>query len=264
VVISDSERRWRAKLERDAVPLGTFCEIVQGPESGLNEAFAVSAEYAREAGLEQELLRPLIKNSDIDRYAVAYRDSLMIYIPRGTRIERHPAAMRHLEKYRDRLAAREVCRTSPAPWFAFHRPRSALLMNAPRKIVCPYRAPGNRFAVDERGALNDGGDVRMIFPKRHASISLYFLAAVLNSHVRGRYFSHMGRRKGTMLEFFKDSLKMLPIRIIPSDHPVYSTLADLAALQHEQFSQQRDYLVERIVLDLYELKAAAAAPGMLF
>ncbi|NQT20693.1 MAG: N-6 DNA methylase [Planctomycetes bacterium] len=264
VIISDSEQQWRAKLEKDSVPLGEFCDIVQGPESGLNKAFVVAADYAREARLEDELLRPLIKNSDIGRYAISHRDDLLIYVPRGTQIERHPAIMKHLENYRDKLEAREVCRNTSAPWFAFHRPRKASQMSAALKIVCPYRAPAGRFAVDGRRALNDGGDVRMIFPKPDARVDLYFLTAILNSRMMQRYFSRIGRRKGAMLEHFKDSLKILPIRMIPSDHPVYSTLADLARLQHDSFSEQRDYLTERIVLDLYELRASAAAPGMLF
>ena len=264
VIVSESERRWRAKIEKDAVPLGEICEIVQGPETGLNEAFVVTAEYAREMGLEQRLLRPLIKNSDIGRYAISCRDDLMIYIPRGTPIERCPAVTRHLEKYRRKLEAREVCRSNSAPWFALHRPRKATLMSAPRKIVCPYRAPGSRFAVDERRALNDGGDVRMIFPKAQSNIDLFFLVALLNSRTMQRYFSQIGRRKGMMLEYFKDSLKTLPMRIAPREHPVHSALAELAALQHREFSEQRDYLIERIILDLYELKASAAAPGMLF
>lgn len=264
VIISDSEQQWRRKLEKDSVPLGEFCDIVQGPESGLNKAFVVAADYVREAGLEDELLRPLIKNSDIGRYTISYRDELLIYVPRGTQIERCPAIMKHLENYRDKLEAREVCRNTSAPWFAFHRPRKAPQMNAALKIVCPYRAPGSRFAVDTRRALNDGGDVRMIFPKPGVHVDLYFLAAILNSRMMQRYFSCIARRKGAMLEHFKDSLKILPIRMIPPDHPVYSTLADLARLQHDSFSEQRDYLAERIVLDLYELRASAAAPGMLF
>jgi len=264
VIISDAEREWRARIEKDAVPLGEFCDIVQGPESGLNEAFVVSADYARSAELEAGLLRPLIKNSNIARYAISYGDKLMIYVPRGEQIDRYPAIMRHLAKYRERLEARDVCRTASEPWFAFHRPRNAAQMNAERKIVCPYRAPGNRFAVDERRTLNDGGDVRMIFPKPDADIDLCFLAAILNSHMMERYFAKIGRRKGRMLEYFKDSLKTLPVRIAAPDHPVYSVLIELSTFQHEDFSEQRDYLIERIVLDLYQLKASAATPGMLF
>jgi len=264
VIISDAERQWRTRLEKDAAPLGEFCDIVQGPESGLNQAFVVAADYARAAGLEQDLLRPLIKNSNIARYAISYPDELLIYVPRGVQIGRYPAVMQHLENYRRRLEARDVCRNTSAPWFAFHRPRKAAQMNAQRKIVCPYRAPGNRFAVDKRRALNDGGDVRMIFPKSDVDIDLYFLVAILNSRMMQRYLVNVGRRKGRMLEYFKDSLKTLPVRIVAPDHPVCSVLAELSAFQHEDFSEQRDYLIERIVLDLYRLKAAPATPGMLF
>jgi adenine-specific DNA-methyltransferase len=137
-------------------------------------------------------------------------------------------------------------------------------MNADSKIVAPYRAPGNRFAVDERRALNDGGDVRMIFAGRETPIDLYFLTAVLNSKMMERYFRHIGRRKGEMLEYFKDSLKVLPIRTISPSHPIHSSIAELSRQQHEHFSEQKDYLVERMILDLYELKATATAPGMLF
>jgi len=265
VIVSDAEKQWRARIERDAIPLGELCSIVQSPESGLNEAFALSALDARQQQIEPELLRPLIKNSDVRRYAIRYRDQVVIYVPRGTEIESYPAAMKHLEQFREQLVNRDVVRNSGQPWFAFHRPRNARLMNAPRKIVCPYRAEGNRFAVDELRALNDGGDLRMIFTRKGVSVDLYFLAALLNSRMLERYYRRIGRRKGHVLEYFKDSLQRLPMRILPAGHPLHSALADLSRLQHKTFSEQRDYLIERMILDLYELKAAAVRmKGRLF
>ena len=265
VIVSDAEKRWRARIESDTIPLGELCSIVQSPESGLNEAFALTALDARQQQIESELLRPLIKNSDVGRYAIRYRDQVLIYVPRGTAIESYPAAMKHLEQYRERLLNRDIVRTSGQPWFAFHRPRSARLMNAASKIVCPYRAEGNRFAVDELRALNDGGDLRMIFPRRGVSIDLYFLAAMLNSRMLERYYGRIGRRKGHVLEYFKDSLQRLPMRIPPAGHPLHSAIADLSRLQHKTFSEQRDYLIERMILDLYELKASSVRmKGKLF
>lgn len=264
VIISDGERQWRSRIEKDAVPLGEFCRIVQGPESGLNEAFVVASSYAREAGLEEELLRPLVKNSDIGRYSIVPRDELMIYLPRGAALTRFPKVLAHLERFRESLEAREVCRSGRVQWFELHRPRSPQLMNAARRIICPYRAPENRFAVDGRRCLNDGGDVRMIFTGNDASADLFFLAAVLNSHMMTRYYWHIGRRKGRMLEYFRDSLRLMPVRLAPPDHPLCVTLADLARAQHRGFSEERDYRIERLILDLYELKADPAPPGMLF
>ena len=265
VIISDSEKQWRARLERDAVPLGEFCTISQSPESGLNEAFVVSPLDAQKEELEPELLRLLIKNSDVGRYKIRYRDHLLIYIPRGIEIGRYPRILEHLAAFRGQLESREVCRNAAEPWHAFHRPRSAALMNAARKIVCPYRADSNKFAVDEMRALNDGGDLRMIFPAKGLALDLYFLTAVLNSRMMQRYFARVGRRKGQQFEYFKDSLKVLPIRVVPSDHPLHGAIADLSRLQHKTVAEQRDYLIERMVLDLYELKAAAVKmPGRLF
>jgi len=54
------------------------------------------------------------------------------------------------------------------------------------------------------------------------------------------------------------------MRLPPPDHPLYSTLCELSRLQHRNFSEQRDYLVERMILDLYELKASATVHGRLF
>ena len=264
IIISNEERRWRQRVESNAVPLGEFCSIVQGPESGLNQAFVVAASYAEEHGLEPEVLRPLIKNSDIGRYAISRRDDLLIYIRRSVQPEQFPAALKHLQQYRKRLQAREICRKEGMPWYALHRPRDSAQMDTPCKIVCPYRAAGNRFAVDERRALNDGGDIRMIFATPDANVDLYFIAALLNSRMMERYFTRVGRKKGKLMEYFKDSLKGLPIRLVPANHPLYTTLGELSRLQHGSFSEQRDYLIERMILDLYELKASATVPGRLF
>ena len=256
VIVNDAERQWRTRIESNSVPLGEICRILQGPESGLNEAFSLPAAAARSAGIEPALLRQLIKNSDIGRYAIAYSDQVMLYVPRGTPMEDFPAALRHLERFRRKLEAREVCRTTGAPWYELHRPREAAALNAPGKIVCPYRAEGNRFAIDTRRALNDGGDVRMILPGPYGRADLHFIAALLNSRMMERYFRQIGRPKGKLLEYFKDSLARLPVRLPGPGHPLAAALGDLSRRQHERFSEQIDYLVERMVLDLYEMKSS--------
>ncbi|MFQ6057077.1 MAG: Eco57I restriction-modification methylase domain-containing protein [Methanosarcinales archaeon] len=66
------------KLLKENDPLSKLAIIGEGMTTGLNEVFVIDNLIAKEKRFEKELLRPLFKNSDIDRYRLHETNKLLI------------------------------------------------------------------------------------------------------------------------------------------------------------------------------------------
>jgi hypothetical protein len=210
------------------VPLEGICQVGQGQETGLSGVFVVSAEKARALGLEMELLRPNVKNGDIRRYYVEPPGSFIIMTRDGDDLERFPGVKRYLDSHMDSLKDRQRVRLGIRKPHSISIPQNYDLFSEIPKIVVPYRASGCRFALDNYGRFNDGGDVRAIVikPRWRERISYAYLLALLNSRLVEDWFREAGKRKGSMLEFFSRPLSRIPVRIPPA--PLQEEIASLA------------------------------------
>jgi adenine-specific DNA-methyltransferase len=214
-----------ALLERIAEhpSLETLCEIDKGCESGRNDVFVLSRERARALGIEEEILRPLLKGRHVARFRLADSGRVLLYLDGRTPLARYPRATAYLEPHREELSRRADCRDGVYPWWRLHRPRGPHLAAAVEKLVVPYRAAAPVFAVDRCGALNDGGDVRFLVP--HGGVSADYLCGVLNSAVVRLWSAWRGKRKGRLFEFFRE-----PLARIPVPHPGNREAERIAAL----------------------------------
>ena len=83
------------------------------------------------------------------------------------------------------------------------------------KIIVPYRASENRFAVDETGLLAGLTDTTVLFAKNDDVNFLYALCALLNSSVlnfRYRALGGIGKLTGKgMFEYFENQVGDLPV-----------------------------------------------------
>jgi hypothetical protein len=112
-------QRLLERIRRSGVPLKEFCKSspMYGVKSGFNEAFYLDqagrdrlvSEHARSA----ELIKPLLRGRDIDRWRPRRLDTFIILTRRGMDIHDYPAIQRHLMKYRSSLEHR----ASEQEWF---------------------------------------------------------------------------------------------------------------------------------------------------
>jgi adenine-specific DNA-methyltransferase len=213
-------------LERLAAQarLDSLCRIEKGCETGCNRVFALSEARARELGLEEAVLRPLVKGRHVAPFRIAASGEVLIYVDGRTPIEALPRVHEYLLPFREILSRRADCREGRYPWWRLHRPRGEHLARAPVKLVVPYRAAEPAFAVDRQGALNDGGDVRFLVPD--LGVDPDYLCAVLNSEVVRLWLEWRGKRKGALFEFFLEPLARIPVPLGPADE--VRAIADLA------------------------------------
>lgn len=211
-LISDPrERELIDKLHCSSVLLGDIARIEKGSTSGMNAVFTMSSETARSLSIENELLRRNVKNSDIGRYVIRDRGDVLIYIDNNVDLTRYPKAMAYLSKHRPALAARNEVKNGAYYWYRFDRPRNREVFDAAEKIVVPYRAPHNCFALDDQHCFNDGGDIRAIVLQED-SYSHKYVLGLLNSQLLDWFFGFIGKPKGNSREYFNSPMVQIPIK----------------------------------------------------
>lgn len=136
---------------------GDVFQVRQGIVSGYDRApeegvFVLTPEEILSLGIEEALLAPFYKNSQVKRGKVDLEAKYYIlYIP--GEVEdfeiRYPNAYSHLSRYRDKLSKRREVVNGVRPWYALQWPRTAALFEGP-KIVAPHRALNNAFAYTDQ------------------------------------------------------------------------------------------------------------------
>lgn len=200
------------RIEKVSLPLGSIVDVGKGMSTGCNQAFEINAELAQKFG-DKSYLRDLIKNGDIRKYFVNRTGRKVIYLEEVQQIEKYPEYLSHMLLYKTQLLQR---RNYDGPWFKYSTPRNKELWDrrAP-KIVAPFMATENRFAVETREVISTSGDVNVLLLNPNTQYSLYFLCGLLNSKLLE--FVHRNstklKRAGYM-EYVTKQLTKLPIRKI--------------------------------------------------
>ena len=192
--------------------------IAQGMSPGAKEIFRLSSDDAKRLGIEAKALKQLVTNSDISRYFFPQTDKKIIY-PRNIQdLKKYPNLKKYLEEHKAELLRgpdrERLLKQGKIRWFDYNVYRNyKIFENEKVKILCPYRAEGNTFALDELGYFGTT-DIYAIIPKKDKEVDIKFLLGVLNSKLLTFWYAEAGKRKGAMFEYFTTPLKRMPIRIV--------------------------------------------------
>jgi hypothetical protein len=243
------------KAHRVGRPLGALFHIEKGPTSGCNSIFTLSRSDIENHGIEGELLRPCLKNGEVRRYWPIRPSRWLLYLDDAVDISSYPRAAAYLEERREVLASRNEASRGRHPWWRLERPRRRALFEAPAKLVVPYRAPENRFTLDETGCFNDGGDIRVLVPKAGLGSSTMLAAlAIANSSLGNLVYRCVGKPKGSVLEYF-----VRPLGSAPFGPPSAASgprdsfaLSDLARLAERMLALHRDGAASEVIAETDE------------
>jgi hypothetical protein len=251
------------KIKDDTIPLGQMSVIEQGQKTGKNDVYVLPENDAR--FLEQEPLKKLIKNSNIEKYHIEYKNQYLIYADDAFNIDQYPNIRKYLLQHREVLSKRAEAKDGIYPWYRLQRPRDKNLFDSPIKIVTPYRSEYNRFAYDDQQYYNDGGDIRIIVLNNPSAENYKFCLGILNSSLINYFFHFIGRKKGKAYEYFKDSLEKIPIKIVSEmnqlgvidlvDKIISITGSSAFSLNQEKQALVKKYerRIDQIVYKLYDL-----------
>ncbi len=191
--------------------------------TGLNEAFIISESQLRQKMIEHEIVKPLLRGQDVDRWQTVHNGLYILYpykqlgnkvVP--VQLSLYPNAMAHLSQFRDALIKRIKFTQKIANleervdrWYEYIDPRSTSQFD-PVKIITPEISNKCSFVVDTDGyyCLNKAYVIN-IDPQQ---VNPYYLTAILNSSVT---FYHV-RSTATKLangffEFITQHLKPIPV-----------------------------------------------------
>ena len=234
--------------------LGSLCEIGQGMVPGRKKEFKISSEEDFGTGggywtsknadhfdvvnmkmktthkVESLFLRPLITNSGIRRFFIIPSNDYLIYtVPfqdGRENINDYSGIKSYLKMYEDELKSRyDYDETEQKyPWYGYQRIQNIEIFETSKnKILCPYRAEENRFALDNMGYFGTT-DIYAIVPNDNSTIDLYYLLGILNSKLLTFWYKEAGKSKGLTLEFFATPLSKMPIAFKEVDQGSVSKL----------------------------------------
>ena len=110
------------RIVKEVVPGG----VNRGPGTGLNEAFYLTKNQAEAMVAADprsgDIIMPLLRGRDMDRWSTAIPEMRIICPPRGTDIRQFPVVQRHLSEVRDRLQPRPRDWAGPSEAWAGRRP----------------------------------------------------------------------------------------------------------------------------------------------
>jgi len=192
--------------------LGSRCKIVKSMETGLNEALTVDEETISEYDIERELLRPLAKTTNVRRYLIRDTKKYVLWTE-VDEIDDYPNTKSYLRQYKSKLLERYDIEQRGADWWRISNPRNEELFDdETKRILTPFMSTSNKFAIDTEKHFNDGGDLRAIFPTEQESISIPYVAGVLNSTAGELYHKNTAKlKRDGYYEYYSNTLDDFPI-----------------------------------------------------
>ena len=169
-------------------------EMAAGISSGCNKAFCISASDAKEYSLEKDILRPLLRGEDIDRYSLSWPEDFIIYSTRETDITKYPNAAKYIGRLMDKLIKRVETKKGLIPWWAMNRPRYEGLFLGD-KIIMRQTSDSIRAVFDN----NDYYPLNSILTLRleeDCGYSYHFVLGVLNSTLTNYVYQSISQEKG--------------------------------------------------------------------
>jgi adenine-specific DNA-methyltransferase len=223
--------------------ISTFCESFQGIITGCDEAFVITEDEAAKLNIEKELLKPWIKNKNVREYMISNSDELLIYSDMIKDEKEYKNAIDHIEKYRERLEERRECVKGMRRWYELQWGRKPDLFEG-SKIIYPYKASKNRFALDRGNYFS--ADVYAIKIKDMfiSTISYEFLTGILNSSIYEFYIKTIAKKLGDDLYDYYPN-KIMTLRIPENIKSVEQEVLNLGSSTR--------YNIDMILLDHFNM-----------
>jgi len=231
-----------------------------------NQSIVFSRALQKEVKLETELLKPLLKGSEIHTYNLESPANMILFPYHITQNKpiligltqlqnKYPLTWKYLEEVRDTLKSRENGKWFDVPdWWQFGRNQNIAEMSEP-KILTQVLARNASYSLDEDGKFafvggGNAGGYGVILDNKHNGLTKLALAE-LNSSVLDWYLKQISTPfRGGFFSFARRFIEKLPIVIGTRDQSTaICSLVDSmlwlnrSLLQHPEQISSRDMLM---------------------
>lgn len=201
-----------AKLDAAGTRVGEILHVGQGPQTGANKSFqfVTSAERSKELRAKG-LLFERARNSDIHPYFIAHSGVQMLYVEDVKAFDKLPVDVQdHLQHEQVALKKRAAYLRGDCDWWRYSWPLHRTYFGRPR-ILSPYRASSNRFALDDAKTFLGITDTTILYENDQPEDIRYILG-LLNTRLLTARFRFIGKLLGAgVLEYYENTVSRLPI-----------------------------------------------------
>ncbi|MDD4503831.1 MAG: N-6 DNA methylase [Clostridiaceae bacterium] len=239
---------------KGSLALMDIADSYQGIITGCDRAFIVNRNEISEHGIEESLLKPWIKNSNIQKHGIKSAEQFLIYSDFIKAEEDFPNAIKYIDRYRDRLQERRECKRGVRKWYQLQWGRTNEVFETP-KIVYPFKSDHSRFAVDESGYYCSADIYSLKLKKQYAgSITLECIAAILDSKLFEFYFKCYAKKiSETLYDYYPNTVLRMKISMPEAGSPIYGLAYELKNCKNEDCKKAVTYEIDREVYKLYGL-----------
>jgi adenine-specific DNA-methyltransferase len=215
ILLGEKERELFNKIDsKGEYYLYEICKSNQGIITGYDKAFIVDKNDIVKEDLERDILKPWVKNSDIDKFRILPTDKYILYTDKIEEINDYKNTINHIKPYKDRLQRRRECLNGVRKWYQLQWGREINIFERP-KILFPFKAERNKFVIDYDNALCSADIYIINIEEKYKDvIDLEYLAGFLNSSLFEFYFKCVAKKVGNRLyEYYPNKLMSMKIKI---------------------------------------------------
>jgi adenine-specific DNA-methyltransferase len=223
----------------------------QGIITGCDKAFVLSEQQAKALEIEKELLKPWIKNSHVEKFEVKFSDKRLIYSDLIIKPEEYPKAIAFAEVHKDRLLQRRECMRGVRQWYHLQWGRDRKFFES-EKLVYPYKAAVNRFAVDRQGMYCSADVYSLLLKEEYKGLySLNYIAALLNSKTMEFYFKCMAKKiSPTLYDYYPNKVLNIKLKL----NEINKAIEELVILLYKtQKATERKCILQAIDREIYKM-----------
>ncbi len=219
ILISKDKFKIYKKIEEyTPLKLKDIAISFQGIITGCDKAFVLEYKEMEKNKIEVELQRKWIKNKNVNSYYITESDLMLIYADLIEDESKYKNSLNYIRNFKSRLENRRECKNGIRKWYQLQWGRKRGLFESP-KIVYPYKAGWNKFAIDENQCFCSA-DIYSFYIKESFNkiFSLEYLVAILNSKIYEFYFKIFAKKMGGgIYDYYPNSVMDLKI-VKPSNY----------------------------------------------
>lgn len=247
-------------------------ECYRGVLTGCNEAFFITNEKRSELIADhpsaEDVIKPLLRGRDIDKYKVTYQDQYLIFTRRGINIEEYPSIKKHLEYYHDRLQPKPSNykgknwtgrKSGTYNWYEIQDNVAYFNDFEKEKLVWMELTDKPKFTIEKKGCYIDKTCCFL------TNENIRYLIAILNSKLSEWYFDKISTSSGVGTNLWmKTYVEQIPIPEIPkSEMRPFEILVDYVTFikkyedrispytPNEHMAANFEELIDACVYELY-------------
>ncbi|MGE5626540.1 MAG: Eco57I restriction-modification methylase domain-containing protein [Solirubrobacterales bacterium] len=212
ILKNEAELSIISKIENKCTKrLSDISRSYQGIITGCDKAFVMGKDKCALENIEQDIVKPWIKSSSIEKNKISDTSKCLIYADLIECEDKYPNALNHISKYKDVLLQRRECKTGARKWYMLQWGRKQDIFEK-ENIIFPYKSSSSRFA--KASGVYYSADVYSISLNNDAGIDIDKLLRILNSSLYEFYFKSFAKKLGEdQYEYYPNTVMKMCIPV---------------------------------------------------